>query len=163
MEFENIHEWIKYEPRENHYVKYPTYITAAMFQVGGVYETLCRARVSLEYTTCNNYGELIYKSDESHLSFIRKTFIENAIIYYNICIDLSWQVLWLYSEADNLEMIYNEKNLNEVLRNCNYNELLYRLKLGVLENIIEKLNEFDGYVYRCGIRTKYNYIKHRGV
>ena len=48
------------------------------------------------------YHTYITYSDEEHLGFIRKTFIENTLIYYNICIDLLWQVLWLYSEADNL-------------------------------------------------------------
>ncbi len=163
MKFIDIHWWNKYEPIESDYVMYSTYITSSMFQVIGVYETLCRARASLEFIECTNYGELISCSDENHLAFIRKTFIENSIIYYNICIDLSWQVLWLYSEPDDLEIIYNEKKLNKILEKCKYDELIYRLKLGGLEKIIEKLKEFDGYLYKSGVRAKYNYIKHRGV
>ena len=164
MEFtEDIHWWRNYEPKDSDYVDYHTYITSAMFQVIGVYNILCKARASLEFIECNDYGELISCSDENHLAFIRNMFIESSIIYYNICVDLSWQVLWLYCEQDDLNIIYNQKTLDKILKRCNYSELIYRLKLGGLEKIIKKLKEFNEYLHQSGVRTKYNYIKHRGV
>lgn len=163
MEFVDICCWTDYEPIDSDYVEYPTFITSAMFQVIGVYDTLCRARTSLEFIECNDYGKLITYSGENDLAFIRKMFIENSIIYYNICVDLSWQVLWLYLQKDDLNIIYNEKKLNKILKTCNYNDLIRRLKLDGLEKIIEKLEEFKKYLDESGVRTKYNYIKHRGV
>ena len=61
------------------------------------------------------------------------------------------------------QIIYDKKRLDKILEQCKYDELIYRLKLGGLEEIIEKIKEFDGYLYKSGVRTKYNYIKHRGV
>lgn len=163
MDFENIHNWGKYDPEEQHYFLYPTNITATMFQIVGVYETFCNARANLEYINCDNYGQLIGKTDDLHLSYVRKMFIQNALIYYNISIDLSWQVLWMYTEENNLGLIYDDKYLNKVLRKCNYQELLYRLHLGRKNDLIDIINKFNLFIEKNGMREKYNYLKHRGV
>ncbi|AKN31112.1 hypothetical protein Ccar_09705 [Clostridium carboxidivorans P7] len=86
------------------------------------------------------------------------------MIYYNTCISLSWQVLWLYLDYNLEGKLPENKLYYKSIKKCNFNELLYRLTLakeiklrdyyvkGFLENPLVKY-----------IRQKYNYLKHRGT
>lgn len=161
--FKYIHNWHKFYPKEFQYIKYKEYIVLAGFEIFNVYETLCLARISLDYIEYDDFGQLISSSDDSHLTSIRKVFMQNSIIYYNICIDLSWQVLWLYYGESSLELVYNEDYLEKALKECSYEGVLYRITLAKQYKLREIVKEFYKYLKKTEIREAYNYIKHKGT
>lgn len=161
--FCNIHHWTRFDPQDDQYCKYDTYVVLAGFEIFNVYETLCLARTSLEYIECSDFGQLISFNDDIHLAFIRKIFMQNSIMYYNICIDLAWQVLWLYYGESSLDLIYNDKCFNKTLNECSYEGVLLRITLAKQYKLKGVVEEFHRYLQNTGIREAYNYIKHRGT
>ena len=161
--FKDIHNWARFDPIEYQYYKYEEHIVLAGFEIFNVYETLCLARTSLDYIECDDFGQLISFNDDVHLAFIRKIFMQNSIIYYNICIDLAWQVLWLYYGESSLRLVYNEDYLEKTLKECSYEGALYRITLAKQYKLREIIEEFHKYLKKTGIREAYNYIKHKGT
>lgn len=58
--------------------------------------------------------------------FIRSQFIQNTLAYYNISIDLSWQVLWFFCEEPTFDLVYENKYV-DTTKDCNLETLRERL------------------------------------
>lgn len=169
----DIHEWSKYNPYESQYYKFEPFIVAAGHKIVEVYQTFCTARNSLTYLDVENYGELISKHDEIHLAFIRSSFIQNALVFYNICIDLSWQVIWLFYDNSGYDLIYKNRYM-ESSKECDFKSLTVRLSYmrSLADTAMDKDNiimlndhmvKFFNNILALKVRNKYNYLKHRGA
>lgn len=161
--FKDIHHWINYAPQEAQYYNYDPHIVASSMKIEDTYQAFCLARASLSYMDVNNFGELISQNDIVHKTYIKSLFIQNALIYYNICIDLSWQVVWLYYGPSTLDLIYDKQFYSNSIKSCNLESLRYRLALAKQKKFYYVIEAFFTDSLTEKIREAYNYIKHRGT
>ena len=155
-----IPNWYEFEPNDLTYIKHSPNIVASFHKVGDVFDTYCNARAALLFAYQDNLNAFMVNDDESGLQFIRSHLLLNSLMLYNICIDLSWQVLWLRFEVKDLELINNKKIYERSLNNCNFETLQYQLTLAREIKIRNYIREsFNGWT---DFRRKYNYYKHRG-
>jgi hypothetical protein len=158
-----IDEWHSYEPWDPHYCNFPPHIIFAAHKIGDVYESFTNARFFLSYIELDNYGELIAENDELHLSFIRSRLLQSALASYNYCIDLSWQVLWFYFGESRYRLYDDPDYYYKEAQNCNRESLKVRLHLAHSDHISRHLDLFLSNDVISKVRTKYNYLKHRGT
>lgn len=160
---EDIHWWRKYYPYDVQHLKYETNIIFAAHKISDLYYACCSARAFLHYMNNRDFGDFA-KDDISKL-YVITLLLQNSLIYYNIAVDFSWQVLWLYYNIDLIGHLPTNALYQESLRECNYEALLLRLTLSknikMRDEIVRKY--FDKSSIYQKIREKYNYLKHRGT
>jgi hypothetical protein len=93
-DIKDIHAWSLFEPNETQYAKYTTNILFAGIKIVDTYTALCTARANLHFLDNIDFGD--YAKDESAIKFNKSLHIQNALIFYNVAVDYSWQILWLY-------------------------------------------------------------------
>lgn len=119
-----------------------------------------------------NYGDLI--SCEFNSKVLKKLFVQNALLYYNFCIDLSWQMVCLFcltkKECDfnitneEIKKIEKEVTFEYVIENLKYqckianDDTKEKLKL-----LLKNIDMFWNKKINDGFRNIYNYIKHQGA
>lgn len=159
----DIHSWLSYAPQEAQYARYKTNIIFAGIKISDLYASLCTARSNLYYYELDDYGEISSKDAISTL-YTKSGFIENALMYYNISVDLFWQVLWVYYNNFIADKLATEVLYQESIKDCNYPELLLGLTLcrdiKMREIVKGFFNKDSSYL---AIRPLYNYLKHRGT
>lgn len=159
---QEIHHLMDYMPHEDKYGLYPTNIIFSCHKITDVYQTCSIARVNLHYMDSEDFGELA-KDDISKL-FVNTMFLQNALLYYNFSIDLSWQIIWLYYDPFINNKMPNSKLFEECIKECDYENL--RLRLTLARDIkLRKyyLEPFFNNPTVKEIRELYNFIKHRGT
>lgn len=176
MKYEEIarhngfHKWFDYIPHDAQYMKYaennPSAV-AAGFMIGEVYHAFSYARASLMFSLENNYGDLAKQTDDLAMLTVRYIFVQNMIMQYAICEDLSWQVIWAYIlPADIQYLMKNE--YEKMTKECNRDNLLAQLNCGIgqhnltAEKLKNILTSFDNDEEVMKFRTLNNYLKHRG-
>lgn len=160
----NIHHWFHYKPDEHHYCLYSHNLLMACHKIEDVYRSMCLARICLDNIRAEDFGELLDGNDALSKAVIKSTLINNSISYYNYCIDLSWQVLWLYYNPSVIEYsIHKRKDYLKATQNCNLENLKYNLALAKENKLSEHVESFFTKNLTQCIREKYNYIKHRGT
>lgn len=172
-ELKEIHYMLNYRPFEPQYSRYleAPEIIAAGYKITDVYTAICQARIHLSYYECDDFGELAPKDHDISMKWARSQMCIDALIYYNICIDLSWQVTWAFYQATSMEYLFQNK-YEGMSKECTLeaiNTLLeYRIKTEPIPNstvakdIRNTINSFMNNSLTEEIRTSYNYIKHRG-
>ncbi|WP_345806252.1 hypothetical protein [Bacillus subtilis] len=162
-----VDHWYKYRPGISHYLKYArdnANLIAAGHKIEDVSTQFHLARASLIYLEVDNYGQLISKNDDLHLNYIRSKFLFDALALYNYCIDLSWQVLYLYHGDCHFGVVQDEKYYLQATKDCDKESLRGRLVLvAKREEIYEYVMNFFNEPLTNEIRQAYNYIKHRGT
>ena len=160
----DLPDWLKkYYLTDAHYVRYTPNILAAASKIEDVYHTFCIARAALLFINCDDYGKLVKKEDELGKRWLQSIFLNHALISYNVCMDLSWQVIWLAFDDTGLDLLYSEKILEKTLKKCRWDNLEKRLKAkdqSELWNCTEKFFKDELTQY---IREKYDYFKHHGT
>lgn len=166
----DIHHWSKYNPIEPQYFRYTPNIIATGHKIVDVYQTLCNARLNLIFFQCNKFGELVDSDDKLSVKYAKSNFIINSLIYYNICIDLSWQVLWMFYNSESFDLMYDELYVKST-KHCDYISLIEFLKYKSVFPTTEKkkilllikhITDFFSNEFTTQVREKYNYAKHRG-
>lgn len=152
-----IPNWIDYEPLDDQYGIYDSNIIVSMHKIGDVYDNFCRARALLidvdNVENGNNISNLYLKS----------ALLLSALMHYETCIDLSYQVIWFrYIENDNIKLITNKKHLSKQLRKCNYISLKKNLEEKGYQEIIEYIDSITSRHLWKKIHSLYNYYKHKG-
>lgn len=162
---EDVYRWFDYDPGEELFHVYEANVLMALHKIQDVYNTLCFARMSLDNLRARNFGELIDNGGNGvGRAVMQYMFMNNSISYYNYCIDLSWQVLWLYYNPEiNNYSVHSREDYISSTRNCTLEALEYPLNLAKQEKLYERVLEFFNKETTSRIRTRYNYIKHRGV
>lgn len=157
----DIHHWSRYSPYECHYFRYDTNVILACHKIVDVYQATCIARSYLCYLDNKDFGD--FASDDISKLYVKSILIEGALLYYNICIDLSWQVLWLYLDPNAKGKLPNNDLYYKLIKECNYEELLLRLTLAKQIKLRDYfIIDFFNKSLTQDIREKYNYLKHRG-
>ena len=158
----SIPDWYNFEPNDFHYMQFSANILASLHKVGDVFHTFCNARAALLFAFQNTYGSFVKGDNQSGLIFMRSQLLLNSLVLYNILIDLSWQVLWLRFEQEEIELISDKKKYDHSLNDCNFINLQYRLTLAREFKIRDYVKaRFESQLW-MEIRKKYNYYKHRG-
>ncbi len=162
---EDVERWFYYDPGEDLFHLYKGNVLMALHKIQDVYHTLNFARLSLDSLRAENLGDLIDEDANGvGKAVIKYMFMNNSISYYNYCIDLSWQVLWLYYNPEmNKYSIHSREDYLKSTKDCTLGELKYPLSLAKQEKLYDSVAEFFNSETTSRIRTKYNYIKHRGV
>ncbi|MDL2258101.1 hypothetical protein LJC34_03990 [Oscillospiraceae bacterium OttesenSCG-928-G22] len=159
----DIHSWSRFSPNEAQYMRYDTNILMTAIKVVDTYTALCIARANLHFLDNQEFGD--YARDVTSINFVKSLHIQNALIYYNIAVDYSWQVLWLYYNDWIAQELPTSELYKDSIKDCNYDELLLGLTLKrdfkMRDNIVKPF--FSKNPYYQQIRPKYNYLKHRGT
>ncbi|WP_342537949.1 hypothetical protein MKY15_15665 [Sporosarcina sp. FSL K6-1540] len=163
----NVEHWREYTPDMKQYIEFAkedANLILAGHKIQDVYIQFKMARASLMYLEIDNYGQLIAENDEFHLTFIRSKFLFDALALYNYCIDLSWQVLYLYHGDAHFGVIQDEDYYIQATADCNLENLQGRLvKIAKRDGLFKYINDFFISTPTSEIRSAYNYIKHRGT
>src|SRR5574344_923947 len=143
------------------------------FKLYQVYHNFCLARMNYIFAdNDNNYGDL--DDDGKNKDMLEKLFLQNALLYYNFCIDISWSMIYSYYISKN-ESDFNisNKKIEEFEEQVNFENLKEYLtyqsdivnggEKGNLEKLINIVSDFWYKKLPANFRQKYNYIKHRGV
>lgn len=162
-DLKDIHHWMEYKPGWEHYLECDPNIVAAGVKIEDVYRTISLARAHMFFQDVGDFGQLISEKDDLYLNFIKSTFLQDSMMYYNICIDLSWQVLWYYFGSNDINIIKDKVKYNSEARGCNLESLNYRLQLAKQEKLRNIINDFFNSDSVKEIRDLYNYMKHRGT
>ncbi|MCG5251606.1 hypothetical protein P9302_24670 [Brevibacillus agri] len=162
-EIADMHHWLDYQPHEGHYGNYSPGQVVAAFKISDVYHTFCFARSSLCFLELDNYGQMIEKHDQLHVTWAKAHFFLNALACYNYCVDLSWQAAWLYYAVDEYQVIEDEEQYNSLLEECYFDELWWQLTLLKQFKLRNHLQAFKSNRTFHLVREKYNYQKHRGT
>lgn len=166
-DFKDIHYMCGLNPIDPQYSRYldKPGILAAGYKLVDCYTAICQARTHMQFYNCNDYGELVQSDDEVSVLWARFQFIIDAIMYYNITIDLSWQVVWAYFTPTSLEFLL-KNNYEKISKECTLEKLNILLKKEInnqaareIKKIVNKFFE-DKFIIK--IREIYNYNKHRG-
>lgn len=167
LENYNIEHWRKYAPELKQYIEFGkenANIILAGYKIQDVYTQFSMARASLLYLEVEDYGQLISGNDDTHLTFIKSKFLFDALALYNYCIDLSWQVLYLYHGDAHFGVIQDDKYYLQSSSDCNLETLQGRLVKIAKKNVLFKhVNDFFNTSLTSELRESYNYIKHRGT
>lgn len=166
-DLKDIEHWRDFFPNITQYLKYShdqAHLLLASHKIEDIHTQLKMARASLIYLEVENYGQLIGKHDTTHLTFIRSKFLFDALSLYNYCIDLSWQMVYLYHGDAHFGVVQFEEYYLQASKDCNYESLQGRLvKVNKKKSLFEKINSFFNDDLTKEVRQTYNYIKHRGT
>lgn len=139
-----------------------------------IYQNFIIARENLIFSDeRNSYGDLL--EDEGDKECFQKIFVQNALLYYNFCVDLSWVLIYLYClpvNEDNFN-ISNEQVIKaeKIVDYTFIKEYLKAQKehavVGLkndLESLLTTIKEFwEKIDKKTSFRNDYNYIKHQGA
>lgn len=105
---------------------------------------------------------------------MQKIFVQNALLYYNFCIDLSWIMIYLYCLPQK-ELDFNIPNeeIEKAEKQVNYDVITEYLKFQIsitdgeikckLERLLHIIDDFWNKVIKNNFRPIYNYTKHQGA
>lgn len=164
---ETYHEWAKYFPHELQHRKNPSYIDAATYKLDDLYRQFCYFDINLKIVQTSKYEGM----DQKSYLFMKYMYYQNALFYINNCVDYYWQMLYLAFQPDR-EALYDhtvlEKLLEtEALTSVVDNQIKLLFTLNKADASYEKIKELkitiEKFIADKEIRSRYNYIKHRGV
>lgn len=168
----DIHYWHNYSPHEAQYMNFEPYILAAAYKITDVYHALCNARANIYFLNIDDYGVLVERGHDLSNKYMHSHFIQNSVVFYNIALDLSWKVVWLFYRVKSYEVLFNDY-FHKITKNCNYDRLVEELEYqyylaGPTErrriyNIRACVKSFFSSLETQDVREKYNYLKHRGT
>lgn len=116
----------------------------------------------MTYLDNKDFGD--FAKYEISITYVKSMLIQNALFYYNTCIDLSWQVLYLFYEWRIADKLPTNQLYDKVLKECNSETLSYNLTLACQSKLKEQfVNYFFNKPIVRKIRENYNYLKHRGT
>lgn len=165
-------KWSEYEPQALDYCSNADrQDLLCRFKLLQIYQNFCIARTNCIFSNQNtNYGEL--DPEGNNKGWLEKLFLQNAMIYYNFCIDLSWQMVYFYcitksdekfniteEEIKKIENDITLESLQELLK-C---QLSLKKENSNLQRLLELITEFWNNKLPGNFREDYNYIKHRGA
>jgi hypothetical protein len=159
----DVHHWLKYHPHDGHYGKYDPNVVATGFKIAETHKTFSFARSFLYDMEVDNYGQLINEHDDLHLTYIRTKLVQSALSNYNYALDLSWQVIWFYCAPNIYELIDDEDFYTSYSKACTTDKLSLKLYLGHKDGIAKHMHDFLAIETTKQLRSKYNYLKHRGA
>lgn len=161
----SVDNWFEFTPHDGHYADFNPNIVATGFKINEVYSTILNARLLLVLSESkDDLGEFSTEANEAGKTLLASTFLQSALASYNYCIDLSWQVAWFYCAPDDAyDLIDNEKVYIDYCKQCTFEALSLKLKLGRRFEVFRHLNDFLSSEITVRVRSEYNYIKHRGA
>lgn len=163
----DFHKWASYYPNELQHRKNPSYIDAATYKLNDIYKQFCYFDINLKL--CQRPKEP--PIEENTYLFFRYMYYQNALFYINNCIDYLWQMLYL-SFQPNLQELYDHATMEKLLEtesltNIVDNQIKYLECINKVNalygEILKTKRDIEKFINQKKIRSKYNYIKHRGV
>lgn len=163
----DVDHWMSFRPGMTQYVRFSedqAHLLLAGHKTEDIYRQYKMARASLMYLEVEDYGQLIGKNNDIHFTFIRSKFLFDALALYNYCIDLSWQMVYLYHGDAHFGSVQRKEYYMQASKDCNYESLKGRLmKVNKRDELFDHIDKFFNAKLTNEIRQAYNYIKHRGT
>lgn len=169
----DFHEWHSYAPIDSQYVKYSSSepsIIAAGHKIEDVYYCFANARASFMNAGLDNYGDICGDNDISK-KYTKSHFLTVSLLEYAICLDISWQVIWAYTQPSSFEYLINQK-YKEMEKECTSESVHTQLNCIISQNGVgivqaqklkQILTDFENDSCVKKLRSIYNGLKHQGT
>lgn len=158
----DIHFMTQYRADESNYGFHEPNIIYSCHKLNDIYMTYALARMNLLFTVNENFGD--FAADEVSENFLKPQLLMSSLHYYNVLIDLSWQLIWFYIRSDLNNSLPTSETYEKEARECNYEILSYYLVLKKENKLrLSYLKQFFESNETQAIREKWNYSKHRGI
>lgn len=168
---ESFHYWNLYGPADPQYARFAEnepWLIAAGHKIEDVYFSFCNARASLLDAGINDFSGI---PDEISKLFAKTHYLTNALMEYALCLDISWQVVWAYSQPASFAYLVKQE-YKKMESECTRENLIEQLNCvisqkseGYTECIFlrDLIIDFDRDQDVQKMRQIYNSMKHRGV
>ena len=168
-----FHDWQNYAPNIVQYLKYTKdsqYLLAVGHKIEDVYRAFCNARASLIHANSSDFGDIAGDENIDKL-YAKYHFLLNSIMEYALCLDISWQVVWAYTQTESLDYLI-QQNFCQIEKDCNRDSVLERLNYIIsqhapgfskIQAILSIVTDFDNNPNTIKLRSINNKIKHRGT
>ena len=159
---DNIEVLSNYRIHEGNIGCFNTNIIFAANKINDIYFTYSSARANLHFLSNEDFGD--FAKDDISILYNRVLLVNSALFYYNILIDLSWQLVWLFYSYESIGKMPTTKLYEKLSKDCTKDKLEFLLTLA-RENKIRDfyIRDFFENPLTKKIREKYNYMKHRGT
>lgn len=142
------------------------------YKLTQIYQNFYIARMHLIYSNDKtNYGDL--DKNELDKDDIQKIFLQNSLIYYNFCIDLSWSMIYFFCLPQESDFNISKKEIVNAEKIVNYDFIIEYLKVqnknvvveykNKISNLLKIIKEFWNKILSSEFRKMYNYTKHQGA
>ena len=168
-----IPKWNEYFPHDlDYYSNVDRQDLLCRFKLSQVYQNFCVARMNFIFSEeGTDYGDVV---QGENVTWYRKLLLQNSILYYNICVDLSWTMVYFYCvskhdkdfniDADEIKAIEESVTFDTLQEKL---DEIISITSGEQRNILENLKtltwDFFNKEMPENFRQDYNYIKHRGT
>lgn len=165
-----FHKWLVYLPQEAQIARYgrnQLFIITSAWKIIDVYNAFVNAKQSFRSAGYEDYGDLC-GDDETSRNYTKCHFLMSAIMEYNTCLDLCYQVIWAYIYPNPLEY-FREESYKALLKKCDsacvhkrLNELIDgdKTEYSDLKKLLSKLQNEENVMK---LNQLCNYLKHRGI
>ncbi len=160
-DLKDIHYLFEYQPHEGRYGKFDSNILLCAFKILDIYMALCNARFNLSSFENDNFGPLV-EHTPTGIQYMKHNLYQNALFFYNIAIDLTWQLGWLFIYGSTNNLMPTPELHEDLVKKCTYNNLIAALEKNNRSDLITIYKNFYKYMTQTNIRKNYNYLKHRG-
>ena len=157
----DIHYLAGYQPHDGRYGNFDSNILLCAFKIMDIYTALCNARFNSSSFQCDNFGQLVEQTPLG-IKYMKQNLYQNALFSYNIAIDLTWQLGWLFLYGSTDDLMPTAEFHDYLVKQCSYDNLIAALKKNNHPDLITIYTDFYKYMKETNIRTDYNYLKHRG-
>lgn len=166
-------KWKDYAPWIVQYCRYSSSnpsVIAAGHKIEDVYYAFTNARANFLFAYSDDFGGLVGDDSISQL-FAKTNFLTTALLEYSLTLDLSWQVIWAYTQPASLEYLMEQK-YSEMQKYCDRESVLSQLDCAISTQspgytqaikLKEIMIEFDNDENTLKLRSIYNYVKHQGT
>lgn len=163
--------WNKYFPKDlDYYSNLDRQDLLSRFKLEQIYQNFCIGRANYIFAhPKTNYGGMI--NEDENNEWLRKMLLQNALIYYNTCIDFSWELIaFYYLPKNELEFNITEEERKKIESEIDKDELITRLNMeesiliGKEKEIVKKIKklvlEYMENPLTKRLRKDYNDLKH---
>lgn len=164
-------DWSEYFSKElDYYSNIDRQDLISRFKLKQIYQNFCIGRANYIFAhPKTNYGRMIIEGENNE--WLRKMLLQNALIYYNTCIDFSWELIaFYYFPKNELEFNIKEEERNKIESEINKDELITRLNMkediltGKEKELVKKIKklvlEYMEEPLTKRLRKDYNDLKH---
>ena len=140
------------------------------FKLVEIYQNLYLGMKNYQFSKFQGkYGDLVPKGELKE--WLPQMFLQNTYLYYNVCIEFSWKMIYFYYKIENKN--YTEKEIYGIEKNITYDDFLEFLNQQSenltdeeekdKQKVISLVNEFYKDEFIEKFREDCKYIKHRGA
>lgn len=159
LELKDIPYWHLHNANIFSQIGNPDNICAALFKTEEIFHTIFQARSALFFSMNGDHDALLGKNPElGSKNMLKAMFLQYSLFLYNICLDLSLQVLWVRL-AKPCGTEWEQYNLKKCDKNALFNSIKEDSEK-IFIDMIKHIENFYNHTDVRPIRDLYNRLKH---